>query len=159
EDGATVRIYYEGRLAKIELDEKEKPKLDPAFEEVTEGQEVEKKEKLKSKWARLEAMVGSDKRIKLIAKDIVEHFEKRQEAMEGKGMIVCMSRRICVDLYKQIMKLRPKWHSDDEDKGFIKVVMTGSASDPVDWQQHIRNKPKREAIAKRMKKPGDPLKL
>jgi type I restriction enzyme R subunit len=94
EDGATVRIFYEGRLAKIELRKEERPKIDPEFEEVTEGQEQEKKEKLKSKWARLEAMVGTDKRIGLIAKDIVEHFENRLEAMDGKAMIVCMSRRI-----------------------------------------------------------------
>ena len=95
EDGATVPIYYEGRLAKIELKEEERPKIDPDFEEVTEGEELEKKEKLKSKWARLEAMVGTEERIGLVAKDIVEHFEQRLDVMDGKGMIVGMSRRIC----------------------------------------------------------------
>ncbi len=108
EDGATVRIYYEGRLAKLELDEDEKPKIDPEFEEVTEGKEVTVKDKLRSKWARLEAIVGANKRGHMVAKDIVEHFEKRQEVMEGKGMIVCMSRRICVDLYNAIIELRPQ---------------------------------------------------
>ena len=160
EDGATVRIYYEGRLAKLELKEEERPKIDPDFEEITEGEEETVKTKLKSKWARMEAMVGTDKRIRLIAKDLVEHFEKRLGAMDGKGMIVCMSRRICVELYKAITRLRPQWHDPDDAKGFIKVVMTGSATDPVDWQQHIRGgKPRREALAKRLKNPTDPLKL
>ena len=127
EDGATVKIYYEGRLAKLELDEKEKPKIDPDFDEVTEGEELEKKEKLKTKWAALEAIVGSEKRVNLVAKDIVDHFEKRQEAIDGKAMIVGMSRRICVDLYNAIIKLRPEWHSEDDKSGVIKVVMTGSA--------------------------------
>jgi type I restriction enzyme R subunit len=159
EDGATVRIYYEGRLAKIELDEAEKPKLDEEFEEVTEGEETQKKEKLKTKWARLEALVGADKRVKLVARDIVDHFEQRLAALDGKAMIVGMSRRICVDLYDKIIKLRPDWHDDDDAKGVIKVVMTGSASDPTNWQQHIRNKKDREELAKRFKDPADPLKL
>ena len=159
EDGATVRIYYEGRLAKLELDEAEKPKIDPEFEEVTEGKELTVKDKLRSKWARLEAIVGAKKRIHLVAKDIIEHFERRVEAMEGKGMIVCMSRRICVELYDAIIQLRPQWHSEDDDKGAIKVVMTGSAADGPMWQQHIRNKIRREALAKRLKDPDDPLKL
>ncbi len=159
EDGATVRIYYEGRLAKLELDEHERPKIDPEFEEKTEGQESTIKDKLRSKWARLEALVGADKRINLVAKDIIDHFENRLEAMEGKGMIVCMSRRICVDLYDAIIQLRPQWHSEDDDKGAIKVVMTGSAADGPVWQQHIRNKPRREALAKRLKDPDDPLKI
>jgi len=159
EDGATVRIYYEGRLAKLELDEDEKPKIDPEFEEVTEGKEPTVKDKLRSKWARLEAIVGAKKRINLVAKDIVEHFERRLEVMEGKGMIVCMSRRICVELYNDIIQLRPAWHSEDDDKGAIKVIMTGSAADGPAWQQHIRNKLRREALAKRLKDPDDPLKL
>src|SRR3990170_6398753 len=159
EDGTTVRIYYEARLAKIELDEGERPKIDPEFEEVTEGEEEFSKERLKRKWAQLEAMVGSEKRIGLIAKDIVEHFGQRLEAMDGKGMIVCMSRRICVELYNAIIRLRPEWHHEEEDKGFLKVVMTGSASDPVEWQQHIRNKVRREALANYFKKPGRPFKL
>jgi len=158
-DGATVRIYYESRLAKLELKEEEKPNIDPEFEEVTEDEEESVRQRLKSKWARLEAMVGTEKRIGLIAKDIISHFEQRLQVMEGKGMIVCMSRRICVDLYDAISKLRPEWHSDDDDKGFIKVVMTGSASDPPNFQPHIRNKDRRENIKRRMKDAGDPLKL
>ena len=159
EDKFTVRIFYEGRLAKLALDEKERPKIDPEFEEVTEGQEEQVRQKLRSKWARLERMVGNDKRIGLVAKDIVTHFETRLQAMDGKGMIVCMSRRICVDLYDGIIKLRPKWQSEDDDKGVIKVVMTGSASDPERFYPHVRNKSRREAIKKRLKDPKDPLKL
>lgn len=159
EDGATVRIYYEGRLAKLALDEQERPKIDPEFEEVTEGAEPTVKQHYRSKWARLEAIVGTEKRIKLIAEDLVEHFELRLAALDGKGMIVCMSRRICVDLYNAIIGLRPDWHSEDDDKGGIKVVMTGTASDPIEWQQHIRNKARREGISKRFKDPSDPLKL
>lgn len=159
EDGATVRIYYEARLAKLELKPEERPKIDPEFEEVTEGEEQTIKERLKRKWAQLEAMVGTEKRIGLVAKDIIDHFEQRLEAMDGKGMIVCMSRRICVELYNAIIKLRPEWHSEDDDKGFLKVVMTGTASDPVEWQQHIRNKNRREALANNFKKPGHPFKL
>jgi type I restriction enzyme R subunit len=139
QDGATVPIYYESRLAKLALDEAERPKIDPDFEEATEGEEVERKEKLKTKWAQLEAVVGSEKRLAIVAQDIVEHFEKRLEAMDGKAMVVCMSRRICVELYREIVKLRPRWASDDDDRGAIKAVMTGSASDPADWQPHIRN--------------------
>ena len=107
QDGATVPIYYESRLAKLALDEAERPKIDPEFEEATEGEEVERKEKLKTKWAQLEAVVGAEKRLELVAQDIVEHFEKRLEAMDGKAMVVCMSRRICVELYDEIVKLRP----------------------------------------------------
>ena len=159
EDGATVPIYYEGRLAEIELSEDERPKIDPEFEEVTEGEEVEKREKLKTKWAQLEAVVGTEKRTNLIAEDLVKHFEQRLEAMEGKAMIVCMSRRICVDLYNAIAALRPEWHSDDDNKGVIKIVMTGSASDPPEWQQHIRSKTKREDLAKRFRNPKDEFKI
>ena len=159
QDGATVPIYYESRLAKLALDEAERPKIDPEFEEATEGEEVERKEKLKTKWAQLEAVVGAEKRLELVAKDIVEHFEQRLEAMDGKAMIVCMSRRICVELYREIVKLRPDWDGADDEQGAIKVVMTGSASDPADWQQHIRNKPRREALANRFRDPKDPFKL
>ena len=159
EDGATVKILYEGRLAKIELSESERPRIDHDFEDVTEGEEQNVKEKLKSKWARLEAMVGSDKRIKLIAKDIVEHWSKRLDAMDGKAMIVCMSRRICVELYKELVALKPEWHSDKDEEGMLKVVMTGSASDPLPWQPHVRSKKAREELAKRFKKSEDPLKL
>jgi type I restriction enzyme R subunit len=159
EDGATVKIYYEGRLAKLELDEKEKPKIDPDFDEVTEGEEIEKKEKLKTKWAALEAIVGTEKRVGLVAQDIVDHFEKRQEAIDGKAMIVAMSRRICVDLYNAIIKLRPNWHSEDDKQGVIKIVMTGNATDPLDWQQHVRTKARREDLAKRFKDAGDSFKI
>lgn len=158
-DGATVPIYYESRLAKLELDDKERPHVDPDFEEATESEEVEKKEKLKSRWARLEAIVGSEKRIGLVAKDIVDHFEKRISAFEGKGMIVCMSRRICVELYNELIKLRPSWHSSDDRSGIMKIVMTGSAEDPVDWQQHIRNKDRRKDLADRFKDPADTFSL
>jgi type I restriction enzyme R subunit len=159
QDGATVPIYYESRLAKLALDEAERPKIDPDFEEATEGEEVERKEKLKTKWAQLEAVVGAEKRLALVAQDIVEHFEKRLEALDGKAMIVCMSRRICVELYRELVRLRPDWAHDDDDRGAIKVVMTGSASDPPDWQPHIRNKPRREALAKRFRDAADPLRI
>jgi len=159
EDGATVPIYYESRLAKLDLPEEEKPKVDEEFEEVTEGEEVERKERLKTKWARLEAVVGAEKRLRLIAQDIVDHFEKRLEALDGKAMVVCMSRRICVELYNEIVRLRPEWHHEDDDKGVIKVVMTGSASDPPEWQPHIRNKDRREFLAKRFRDPNDPFKI
>ncbi len=159
EDGATVPIYYESRLAKLELKDEEKPKLDPEFEEITEGEEEEEKSKLKTKWAALEAMVGTDKRVRLVAQDIIDHFEKRVGAMVGKAMIVCMSRRICVDMYDSIIKLRPQWHHADDAKGQIKIVMSGSASDNTTWQPHIRTKIASEAIAKRYKDPSDGLKL
>ena len=159
EDGATVPIYYESRLAKLALDEHERPKIDPDFEDATEGEEVDRREKLKTKWAQLEAVVGAEKRVKQIAEDIVDHFEQRLEALEGKAMIVCMSRRICIDLFRELARLRPEWHDDDDGRGNIKVVMTGSASDPLEWQPHIRNKARREALANRFRDPDDPLKV
>jgi type I restriction enzyme R subunit len=159
EDGATVPIYYENRLVKLNLDEALKPQLDSSFEEATEDEEVTRRERLKTRWAAVEAIVGTETRIKAVAKDLVDHFEGRQQGMVGKGMIVCMSRRICVEIYKELTALRPKWHSDDDKEGAIKIVMTGNATDPVDWQSHIRNKPRREAIAERFKNPDDPLEL
>ncbi len=159
QDGATVPIYYESRLAKLELKETEKPHIDPEFEDITEGEEIDRKEKLKSKWAQLEALVGSDKRVRLVAEDLVQHFEDRLAIMDGKAMVVCMSRRICIDLYNAITALRPEWHHDDDDKGAVKVIMTGSASDPLEWQRHIRNKPRREELAKRFRSASDPFKL
>ena len=159
QDGATVPIYYESRLAKLALDEDEKPNIDPEFEEATEGEEVERREKLKTKWAQLEAVVGAGKRVRQIAEDIVDHFEDRLEVLHGKAMVVCMSRRICIDLYRELVRLRPEWHDDADDRGTIKVVMTGSASDPPDWQPHIRNKARREELAKRFRDAGDPLQV
>ncbi len=159
EDGATVPIYYESRLAKLELKPEERPKIDPEFEEVTEGEEIERKEKLKTKWAALEALVGTERRINLIARDLVNHFEARLEALDGKALVVAMSRRICVDLYNAIVKLRPDWHDPDDTRGAIKIVMTGSASDPPEWQPHVRNKARRLKLAERFKDANDPLKI
>ena len=159
EDQATVPIYYESRLAKLALDEREKPTIDPEFEEATEGEEIERKEKLKTKWAQLEAVVGAEKRLKLVAQDIVAHFEDRIEAMDGKAMVVCMSRRICVALYRELVRLHPDWHHQDDDQGNLKVVMTGAASDPPDWQPLIRNKSRREALANRFRDAADPLRM
>ncbi|KAB2964943.1 MAG: type I restriction endonuclease subunit R [Thermoanaerobaculia bacterium] len=158
-DGATVPIYYESRLAKLELAESEKPRIDPDFEEATEGEEIERKERLKSRWAQLEAVVGAENRIRRIARDLVEHYERRLEAMEGKAMVVVMSRRIAVELYKELVALRPAWHAKEDEKGALKVVMTGSASDPLDWQDHIRNKPRREVLAARFRDPNDPFRI
>ena len=157
EDEATVAIYYESRLAKLDMDESVRPTIDPEFEEATEGEEVERKEKLKTRWAQLEAIVGAEKRLRLVAQDIVAHFEQRLEALDGKAMVVCMSRRICVTLYRELVRLRPEWHHEDDDKGNLKVVMTGAASDPPDWQPLIRNKTRREALAKRFRNVDDPL--
>ena len=160
-DGATVPIYYESRLARIELVEEERPKIDAQIAEVLEGEDSEEQERINKKLAAVEALVGSGKRLELVASDLIQHFEDRVAAMEGKAMIVCMSRRICVALYKEITRLRPDWHSDEDDAGTIKVVMTGSSADPEDWQQHIgrRQKSRRELLAKRAKRPDDPLKL
>jgi len=159
EDGATVPIYYESRLARIDLDEAEKPKIDAEIAELTEEEAADEQERLKQKWATVEALVGADKRLKLIAQDLVNHLEARLAALDGKAMAVCMSRRICVALYKEIIALRPDWHSDDDAAGAIKIVMTGKASDPQGWQPHIGNKARRDQIAKRAKNPDDPLKL
>lgn len=161
EDGATVPIFYESRLARIELDEDEKPLIDADIAELTEEEADSEQERLKRKWASVEALVGSDKRLAMIADDLVRHFEARVEALDGKGMIVCMSRRICVALYDAIVKIRPGWHSDDDEAGGIKVVMTGAACDPPAWQRHIGKRPKarRELLAKRAKDAADPLKL
>ena len=156
-DGATVPIYYESRLAKLALAEAERPKIDPAFEEVTEGEEVDRKEQLKSRWAQLEALVGAEHRVRLVAADLVAHFEDRLATMDGKAMVVTMSRRIAVDLYREIAALRPEWVGTGDDDGALKVVMTGSASDPLDWQDHIRNKPRREALAARFRESGGPV--
>ncbi len=159
EDGATVRIFYESRLAKIELDPEEQKIIDQRIEEVTEEDELTERQQRFAKWTQQEAIVGSEKRLQQVAADIVKHFEQRSEVFDGKGMIVNMSRRICVALHNEIIKIRPEWYSGDDDKGVIKVIMTGSSSDPLDWQEHIRNKPRRKAIGDRLRDPKDPLKL
>ncbi len=159
EDGATVPIYYESRLARIELSEEEKPLIDAEIEALVEDDSLTEAEKFKAKWSNVEALVGSQKRLKQVAADLVAHFEARIEALDGKAMAVCMSRRICVALYNEIVALRPGWHSDDDDKGAIKIVMTGSASDPKDWQAHVGSKRRRDELAKRVRDPADPLKL
>jgi len=159
EDGATVPIYYESRLAQLSLDEDLQPYLDDQFDEATEGEEIERKERLKTRWAQLEAIVGTDQRVRQVAGDIVEHFSQRLDVLEGKAMVVCMSRRICVDLHRELVRLRPEWEHADDESGEIKVVMTGSASDPLDWQPHIRNKARREALARRFRDVDDPLRI
>ncbi len=153
-DKATVPIYYESRISKLSLNAAELPKLDAEFEEITEGEELTKKEKLKTKWAALEALVGDPKRIALVAADLVAHFEKRLEAMDGKAMIVCMSRRICVDLYNALIKLRPEWEAET-----LKVVMTGSAEDGPEWQKHIGNKKQRRDLANQFKDAKNAFKI
>ena len=159
EDGATVPIYYESRLARIELDENEKLHIDAEVNELTEDDPEVEQERFKQKWSTVETLVGSDKRLALVAKDMVSHFEGRVVALDGKAMVVCMSRRICVKLYDEIIKLRPDWHSADDYAGSIKIVMTGAASDPKEWQQHIGNKARRDILARRARDPNDPLKL
>jgi type I restriction enzyme R subunit len=159
EDGSTVRIYYESRLVKVHLKPEEAVKLDEEVESITEGEESTAKEKAKTKWVQLEAIVGHKDRLKAVATDIVDHFEKRREAFEGKGMIVCMSRRIAVLLYEEIIKIRPDWHNKDLKKGAIKVVMTSTSSDPENWQVHNTTKQNRKTIGDRFKDEGDDLKL
>ena len=159
EDGATVPIYYESRLARIELEESEKPLIDAEIEALVEDETLTEAEKAKAKWAAVEMLVGAKKRLSLIAADMVAHLEARIEAMDGKAMAVCMSRRICVALYDEIIALRPDWHSASDEAGAIKIVMTGSASDPLAWQQHIGNKRRRDGLAKRARDQSDPLRL
>ncbi len=159
DDKATVPIFYESRLAKVHFAEDEKVHLDEQFEELTEGEELSNRQQMRAKWTRLEAIVGNPNRIEKIAEDLVYHFEQRNGVLDGKAMIVCMSRRICVELYDAIIKIRPLWHSDDDDKGTIKVIMTGSSSDALNMQPHIHNKTRRKAIGDRLKNPNDSLKL
>lgn len=158
EDGATVRIYYESRLAKVNLTEEGK-KLLEAFDDEMDGEELTETQKAKAKWTQLEALIGSENRIATVANDIIQHFGQRQEVFEGKGMIVAMSRRIAADLYEQIIKLKPEWHSNDLDKGVIKVVMTSSSSDGPKIAKHHTTKQQRRTLADRMKDPDDELKL
>jgi len=159
EDGATVPIYYESRLARIELGEDLRPMIDNEIAELTEDEAQDEQEHLKRKWSNIEAVVGTQNRLQMVAEDLVQHFENRVQAMAGKAMIVCMSRRICVALYDQLIKLRPKWRSDDDESGVLKIVMTGAASDLKEWQRHIGSKARRVLLAKRAKDPNDELKL
>lgn len=159
EDEATVRIYYENRIIKLETDNDELIKIDDEFEEITEGQEELEKDKNKAVWSRFEAVVGSPNRVRKLAEDIVNHYEEKSKTIDGKAMVVCMSRRICADLYDEIIKIRPDWHSDDVNQGKIKVVMTGSAADNERLQQHVGGKQRRDTLAKRMKDNSDDLKI
>ncbi|KAA8758096.1 UvrB domain 3-containing protein, partial [Paenibacillus sp. UASWS1643] len=159
EDEATVKIFYENRIIKLDTDEEEWKKLDDEFEEITEGQEDNDREKYKTKWSRMEAIVGAPNRVKRLATDIVEHYEEKSKTIAGKAMVVCVSRKICVDLYDEIIKIRPEWHSDDLEKGVIKVVMTGSAGDEERLQKHIGGKHRRDTLARRMKDTSDELQI
>ena len=159
DDGATVPIYYESRLARIELDNDSKSLINKEIEELTEDESEEEQERFKKKWATIEGIVGSDKRIKLIAEDLVNHFEARLVALPGKAMVVCMSRRICIKLHDAIVKIKPDWYSKENKLGGIKIVMTGAASDPPEWQEHIRNKKIRDDLAKRARNFKDELKI
>lgn len=159
EDKATVKIYYENRIIKLETDEEELVKIDEEFEELAEGYEEEQKEKMKGKFSRMEAIVGSPNRVKQLAQDIVSHYEEKSKSVKGKAMVVCMSRKICAKLYDEIVALRPDWHSDDVNKGKIKVVITGSSSDDEDLQKHIGGKQRRDILAKRMKANKDELEI
>ncbi len=158
-DKATVPIYYESRIANLDLPESLLPQIDEELEEVTEGEEVERVERLKTKWAQLEEIVGTPKRLTLVVDDLLSHFDERLSAMEGKALIVCMSRRICVEVYNEIIRDHPEWHDADDEKGVVKVVISGSASDPTDWQIHIRSKERRDRLAERFKNPDDPFKI
>lgn len=158
DDGATVPIYYESRLAKVNLSE-EGRRLVEEFDDELDQEELTETQKAKAKWTQLEALVGSENRINQIANDIIMHFEERQKVMEGKAMIVAMSRRIAADLYDAIIKLRPEWHSDELTKGVIKVVMTSASSDGPKIAKHHTNKEERRKLAERMRDPNDELKL
>ena len=158
-DGATVKIYYESRLAKVNLDEEGRRLIEEFDRELEEDEEISDKQRAKAKWTKLEAIVGNQERVKNLAKDIVAHFEQRQAVFDGKGMIVAMSRRIAVDLYNEIIRLRPEWHSDDLTKGAIKVVMTASSADGPVMQKLHTAKAERKILSDRMKDPADPMKL
>ncbi|WP_433692833.1 type I restriction endonuclease subunit R [Herbaspirillum seropedicae] len=159
EDGATVAIYYESRLAKLRLKEEDLPKIDAEVDELAEDEEDSAQAKLKSRWAALERVVGAEPRVAQVAADLVEHFEERNKAMPGKAMVVAMSRDICVHLYNEIIKLRPEWHDEDPEKGAIKIVMTGSASDKALLRPHIYDGKTKKRLEKRFKDPKDELKL
>jgi type I restriction enzyme R subunit len=159
EDGATVPIYYEARVAKIELNEDVADEIDEVFDDATEELEEEEADAVAKKWSQVEALVGADNRLNAVVADILQHFDARIEAIDGKAMIVCMSRRICAEVYDRIVAARPEWHGDTDDTGEVKVVMTGNATDPAAMQPHIRSKSRQEAIRNRYKDPSDPLRL
>ncbi len=159
DDGATVRIFYESRLAKVSLPDEVHVELDQLADQITEGAVEADADAARSRWARLEAVVGAEERLDLIARDIVEHWEPRRGELLGKAMIVTMSRRIAVDLYAELVALRPHWHDDDPTAGAIKVVMTGSAADPPAYQQHLHGKEVRKKLKARAKDPDDPLEI
>lgn len=158
-DGATVKIYYESRLAKVSLSDEGKRLIEEFDRELEQDEEITEKQKSKAKWTKLEAIIGHPKRIKNLAKDIVNHFEKRQTVFEGKAMIVAMSRRIAADIYREVIALRPDWHSSDLTKGAIKVVMTTNSADGPEISQHHTTKQQRKDLSERMKDPADPLKI
>ncbi|MCC6705134.1 MAG: HsdR family type I site-specific deoxyribonuclease, partial [Thermomicrobiales bacterium] len=159
QDGATVPIYYESRLIKLDLPDDQAKAVDEEFEDITEGQEESQRDQLASKWTQLEAVVGTPKRLAQVATDLVQHIERRQEAITGKVMIVTMSRRIAVDLYDHLIALKPEWAGATDDDGALKVIMTGAASDPLNWQQHIRNKERRDRLATNFKNPDHPFRI
>ncbi|HEY9268729.1 MAG: type I restriction endonuclease subunit R [Methylotenera sp.] len=159
DDGATVAIYFESRLAKLGLNQEALPEIDAEVDELAEDEEDDQQARLKSKWAALESIVGAAPRIQQVAKDLVEHFEERNKAQSGKAMVVAMSREICVHLYNAITELRPDWHDEDPEKGAIKVVMTGSASDKPLLRPHVYSKQVKKRLEKRFKDPDDPLQL
>jgi type I restriction enzyme R subunit len=159
EDGATVAIYYESRLAKLRLKDEDLPAIDDEVDELAEDEEESQQAKLKSRWAALEKIVGAEPRVASVAADLVAHFEERSTAQSGKAMVVAMSRDICVHLYNEIIKLRPDWHDPDPEKGAIKIVMTGSASDKALLRPHIYDGKVKKRLEKRFKDPADPLRL
>lgn len=159
EDGATVAIYFESRLAKLSLKQEDLPAIDDEVDELAEDEEESQQARLKSKWAALEKVVGAEPRIASVAADLVAHFEERNQAQSGKAMVVAMSRDICVHLYNEIIKLRPEWHSPDPEQGAIKIVMTGSASDKALLRSHIYSAQVKKRLEKRFKDPADPLRL
>ena len=159
EDGATVAIYYESRLAKLALKDSDMPHIDDQVDELAEDEEEDQQSRLKSRWAALEKVVGAEPRIKSIAADLIQHFEERNQAQQGKAMVVTMSREICVHLYNEIIALRPDWHDEDPEKGAIKVVMTGSASDKALLRPHIYSGQVKKRLEKRFKDPKDPLQI
>jgi type I restriction enzyme R subunit len=159
DDGATVAIYFESRLAKLGLKQESLPTIDAEVDELAEDEEEDQQARLKSRWAALESIVGAEPRIRQVADDLVAHFEERSQAQSGKAMVVAMSREICVHLYDAIMALRPDWHNDDPEKGAIKIIMTGSASDKPLLRPHIYSKKTKERLEKRFKDPDDPLRM